>query len=1138
MNVELILKELSESGINVFLSEGRLMTSSEPGSITNDVAFKIKNNRNEIVEYLNGKKIKSHQKFSAPASYAQQRLWLVQEAGDAAHYNMSGFIHIDGMLNYEVLSASLKVIIERHQSLRTIFQINDDSDLIQVVMPSFDLNIDIADISDMENIDQQEFVDKSLQYEACKEFDLSCDLMLRASLYKLADNKHIFAVTMHHISSDGWSVQLLLKELSILYSAKVLGNPALLPELNIQYIDYAIWQRNTSNNICSDPALDYWINQLEGLPPLHNLPLTFNRPKVQKYHGDSYSSYTSIEYFERFHDLCVSKNATVFMGLYTVFSMLLSRFSNESDIIVGTPVANRGQVEISNLIGFFVNTLVLRLDLSGNPTFQELLDQSKSICISAFSHQEVPFEKIVDRLQPERDLSYEPLFQILFAFQNTEKFELNFPGLVVSEIRSSSYRSKYDLFLDVKEHSGGLALKWEFNTSLFSLDFVETLASTFQFLISEILDKPEMGFQDIDLLPSKNVSALVGIKKACNYIFISDIFVGSAKRFPNVVALQHGEDQFTFDQLDQYSNKLANYMSSNNGVQSGDFVAVCLNRSIDLIVSMLAILKLGCVYIPLDQTLPVSRLKYVVQDCDPLLVICNKNTFEYLEIDNTQSLILDNETVRQSLDGISSNFVINVDRSIEAAYLLYTSGSTGKPKGVLQTHQTIVNLVLGMRDIDHIDRPLKTLQYASCGFDVSIQEIATAWLCGSTLVLIEENVKKDIVFLANFINKNSIERVFLPPAVFNILIEMFDFCHNGISLKEIFVAGEAIVLSDRVRHFLDKFKKCDLWNHYGPTETHVVTRHLIKSNDLTAFIGFPIPNVRLHILNKNMVSAPPYAFGDLYVSGAGLALGYFNNIHLTQASFINKLHKNANNDTSDNRLYKTGDMVRLVPGKGLEFLSRSDEQIKIRGFRIELSEIEIVLKQYDAVQDCAVVVMGTNNENKYIIAYLTCKKITSSKLQKPLQRRDLVEDIKSYLGKLLPNYMVPSDYILLDQMPLSSNGKLDKGALPEPSLFFDAYIAPSTSMERELCELVVDLLSITHISIHENFFRLGMNSILATKLVAKINKKYDVVIPLQTIFLHQTIHSLSNEIEPLCASKYSNSVVYDESDEEQIEIKI
>ena len=1050
-------------------------------------------------------------------SYAQQRLWLLDQIdGGSAHYNIHSVLHLKGTLDEAVLNQVFTTILERHESLRTCFSKAGDGEPRQIIQVVRDFQVTINDLSPLDVTINDVRVGILLQAGAQQSFDLSRDLMLRAQLIKLSDVEWLLQVTLHHIAADGWSMGLLVKEFITLYQAycDCQNNP--LPPLVLQYKDYAHWQRQWLQGEVLDQQLRYWRKQLHGIPMVHSLPLDKLRPKQQSFNGATCSTDLGAAVTTLLKTQCQVQGATLFMGLHAAFSVLLARYSNETDIVVGSPIANREQHEIEGLIGFFVNNLVLRSDLSDNPNFIALLQQSKQTLLDAYAHQQVPFEQLVETLQPERSLSHSPLFQIMLVLQNNEQGTLELPDLCITPVPQTKQIAKYDLTLTVVEQPDGhgLSLDWEYNTDLFHPESIARLAAHFKTLLEGLLNEPDTNVYQVGLLNKKEQQQLLldwnntqtdYPKEKC----IHQLFEEQVSNNPDAIALVFEEQQLSYQQLNQRANQLAHYLITEKQIKPDTLVGICLERSLELVIAILGILKAGGAYVPLDPTYPEARLAHMIADAELNTVLTHSDLYAATPINDAQALCLDTtETQRVVNQQAHSNPNLQtLDlTSKHLAYVIYTSGSTGKPKGVMVEHQALVNRITWM-DQEYGSGPNdRFLQKTPYSFDVSVWEFTWPLSVGACLVMAKPEGHKDPLYLTELIQAQHISKLHFVPAMLDSFLSLGDLSACP-SLKQVFCSGEALP-PQQVETCFKQQPKVELHNLYGPTEAAIDVSYWncrqYQPTQRSIPIGRPIHNIQLHVLNSEHALAPIGAPGELHIGGVGLARGYLNNPKLTAETFIENPYYDPNNPSSSKHLYRTGDLVRWLPDGNLEFLGRIDQQVKVRGFRIELGEIENTLATHELIKDAIVLAKGEASD-KRLVAY-----VVKETAQEGETATDLQEQLQQHLAQQLPDYMVPSVFVFLDAMPLTPNGKIDRKALPEPDFSEQQaeYVAPSTELEKTLCDIWQEVLGVERVGLNDNFFRLGGHSLLATRLVSRINDRLKINLSLKSLFTSTTLAQL------------------------------
>ncbi|MBQ4880588.1 amino acid adenylation domain-containing protein, partial [Pseudoalteromonas luteoviolacea] len=1034
--------------------------------------------------------------LALPLSYAQQRLWLLDRIdGGSAHYNMSGALRLEGKLNVQALERAFFTVVQRHESLRTYFISMGEGDPRQEIQEDFTFHVPITDLSTFTAGEQQVKIAAVVSDEASRAFDLSRELMLRAQLLKLSSREQIVLVTMHHIASDGWSMGILVNEFSRLYSAYVQGEDNPLAPLTIQYGDYAHWQRNYLQGPRLDEQLAYWEDRLSGLPVVHNLPLDRPRAARQSFAGNVHTSGLDKASLRKFMKLCQDQGATLFMGLHAVFSVLLSRYSNENDIVIGTPVANREQLEVADLIGFFVNTLVLRCDTSGNPGFRELLAQSKQSLLDAYEHQQVPFELLVERLQPERNLSHMPLFQVMLALQNNDEGSLSLPGLTLSAMEDPSVgTAKFDLSLNVIESEQGLQLKWGFNVDLFDIETIQQMAEHFETLLLAMVQLPDKDVFAHELVTRQERHQILNTgndygSSVVPQLCIHELFEAQVASQPNKTALITQESSLSYGELNRRANQLAHYLKL-QGVKPDSLVGLCVDRSMDMVIGILAILKAGGAYVPFDPDYPESRLLYMLKDSGVDIVLTQERILVSLPLFEANALCLDKESVKDELtkmpEGNQPVSSLGLTSS-HLAYVIYTSGSTGQAKGVLIQHQGIVNLAAEIQRMEIVPEGACWGLNASYAFDSSVKGLSQL-MSGVALRILPRYADQE---------PQTIREAFGQCGVIDctpLMVEAWFDLGIESALPNLIIGGEAISLQlwAKLCDWQQQYQRKAV-NVYGPTECSVNTHWTPISGDLP-HIGYPLGNVRALILNENTL-APVGVPGELCIGGEGLARGYLNHEKLTAEKFVANPYFNEQDNNSCRRLYRTGDLVRRLADGCLEFIGRTDHQVKIRGFRIEPAEIEHVLADFSRVKEAVVIAREAGEKGKHLVGYLLADDNDSDE-------SDLVEAVRLHIGKLLPEYMVPSAFVVLESFPLTANGKVDRNALPEPNneVSDDDFMAPQTEEEKALSVIWQELLGLERIALTDNFFELGGHSLLATKLAARISESFDVQMKLRDIF--------------------------------------
>ncbi|BBN81239.1 hypothetical protein PA25_12240 [Pseudoalteromonas sp. A25] len=1108
MTVFELLTILEQLNIKLALDNDKnLIIRGDKSKLTNDLIGSIKKSKPEIVKLLLKQPLTAALNFEIcdrsgdiALSYAQQRLWMLDQIeGSSAQYNIANALKLDGKIDIAALTNAFNRIIMRHESLRTCFTANAQGRPFQVIQENVELDIPLQDISNTTGEAQRLLVEEILRDEAERTFDLSKDIMLRIQLVRLAEESHLLLVTMHHIASDGWSMAILINEFCQLYHAHITGDTASMPPLAIQYADYAHWQRSWLKGDELHEQLDYWAQQLAGIPEVHGLPLDNPRPAEQAFKGGRVCSVIDKAQTERLNALCQKQGATLFMGLQALFALLLSRYSNETDIVMGSPIANREQEEVAGLIGFFVNTLVLRSDLSLNPSFSGLITQSKTMLLSAYAHQQVPFEQIVERLKPTRSLSHSPLFQVMLVLQNNEEGELHLPDLALSLVERQEVLAKYELTLNVIETDQGLSLDWQYNTAIFNEDTIARMASYFNVLLSSVLAAPELPVQSLEVLSATERSYLLAHWNDTQVSLpaaqcMHELFEAQVEKNGEATAVVCGGNQLSYVQLNSRANQLAHYLIK-EGVKPGSLVGICLERSVDMVIAILATMKAGGVYVPLDPHYPETRLRYMIEDAQLSTILTQRSVLLNTSISAANVLCLDDDVVYEALDNrsITNLPVISLGlTSSDLAYIIYTSGSTGNPKGVEVIHRGLINYV--NYAVSHYFADVKTAIVSSpLAFDATVTSLLSPLINGCQVQLLEDN-GEELEQLAVLLQQLSSPALFklTPSHLEGLALLSKESKFNDINHR-IVLGGEQLKSHNLFQWKQTYLPAATFINEYGPTETVVgcstyFVRDIqdVKTNQSSIPIGKPIHNTQLYVLNSQLSPVPIGAPGELYIGGVGLARGYLNRDELTAERFIENPFYDENIAGSSQRLYKTGDLVRWLPDGNLVFLGRLDHQVKLRGFRIELGEIEHTIGGLENVRDVVVIARSDNGQHEQqLVAY-----VVEEAAAEISDKDKVVTQLRQHVEAVLPDYMVPSAFVVMESLPLTPNGKVDRKALPAPdfSQQQESYVAPSTETERLLCAIWQDVLGIEQVGVKDNFFALGGHSLLVIQVIARLQE--------------------------------------------------
>ncbi|WP_392479123.1 amino acid adenylation domain-containing protein [Nostoc sp. C110] len=1032
-----------------------------------------------------------------PLSFAQQRLWFLDQLeGENCVYNVPFFWQIRGFLNITALEKAIAEIVQRHEVLRTSFYVVDESP-IQVIHTHPQLTMQLLDWRQLTQADQLSKAQQLAAEELQQPFDLSNPPLLRVKLLQLADQSHLLLLVIHHIVCDGWSMDIFRRELFSLYTAFCAGKASPLPELSLQYADFAHWQRQWLQGEVLQTQLNYWQKQLAGVPPLLEFPTDRPRPSVQSFRGRSEFLELNQDLTEKLKRLSQESGTTLFMTMLAAFTLLLSRYSGQQDIVVGSAIANRNRRETEPLIGFFVNTLALRTNLQGNPSFLELLEQVKQVTLDAYDHQDLPFEKLVDELGLERSLSHHPLFQVAFGLQSGTQEKLETPGLSLTRFEWENTTTLFDLSLMFRETPQGLVGEWEYATDLFDAKTIQRLTGHFAVLLQGIVDNPQQNINNLPLIAESERQQLQNWNQTktdypLNQTLV-DLFEVQAAKNPNNLALVFESQSLTYQQLNQKANQLAHYLIQNYQIKPDTLIGICVERSLEMIIGLLGILKAGGAYVPIDPNYPKERIEFMLEDCGSSVLLTQSHLKEQLPLAKLkyQVICLDEETFAQeSIDNPNSKTTPD-----NLAYIIYTSGSTGRPKGVMIEHRAIVNLSLVWAKTFQVQDNSRLLQFGSFSFDLSVAEIATTFVTGACLYLAQKDTLLPSQILVDFLSNRKITHSFLSPSALSVLPQA-----TLPDLQCLTVGGEACSAELVAQWGTER----SLFNCYGPTESTVSAAiALCDHNGKKPPIGKPLSNIRIYILDAHNQPLPAGIPGELCIAGVGLARGYLNRPETTSEKFVE-----VELFGKTERIYKTGDLARWRDDGNLEYLGRIDDQVKLRGFRVELGEIESLLLQHSLVNEAVVILYETDN-NPRLVAYVTASKKSSN----------LASQLKDYLKIRLPNYMIPSQIMVLDQLPLTPNGKLDRRVLPAPDIAtytnFEALVTPT---EELLATLWQNLLKAKSIGRQDNFFELGGHSLLATQLVTRIRDSFGVEVPVRKVFEQSVLSELAGEIDKATSS--------------------
>jgi len=1039
---------------------------------------------------------------SAPLSHYQQGLWVLNQLmpGTSVYHSPTA-ARLTGTLDVSALRQALDAIIARHDALRTTFTIVDGIPF-QKIAQSFSLEMPLIDLTGLPEAEREDEAQRFLREEARKAFDLSQGPLIRGILLRLKDDEHILLITIHHIVTDGWSIGIFHRELSALYRAFTQGQPSPFAELPIQYVDYADWQRQWFEGDVYRSQLAYWKKQFATLPPVLELPTDHARPNVQAYRafrGAHHTLSLSKQLTKELKLLCQRENVTLFMALVAVYQVLLHRYTGEEDIVVGTPIAGRQMPETEELIGLFINTLALRTDLSGNPTFSELLKRVKQVALESYAHQDLPFERLVKELQPERTLAHNPLFQVMFVLQSEEILPLQLPGLVAEHFRVDHVMANFDLTLDIVERDDELVCLFESNADLFESQTIERMLEHLRILLEGAVANPERSISALPLLSESERSQLLveWNDNRTDYPAskcIQELFEQQVNERPDAIAIIHENQRITYRELNSRANQLGHFLRR-RAVAPDTRVAICLDRSPEMIVALLGILKAGGAYVPLDPDYPEARLRLMLEDAKANLLLTRSGLAQRLPQNAAEVICLD-EVGAEIAREIDQNPAVQTTAD-SLAYVMYTSGSTGKPKGVAVIHRNVVRLVKNT-NYASFSADEVFLQFSTISFDASTFEIWGSLLNGARLAVLPAGTPS-LQELGQALKRYQVTTLWMTAGLFHLMVD--NHLDDLRGLRQLLAGGDVLSVP-HVRKVFTELEGCRLINGYGPTENTTFTccypvTDLSRVNGSLP-IGFPISNTSVYVLDRHLNPTPIGVPGELYIGGDGLARGYLDNSELNAERFV----RDPFSEASNARLYRTGDLVRYRENGEIEFIGRVDNQVKVRGFRIELGEIEATLVEHPRVRE-AVVVVRKDEGDKHLVAYLTAC----------LGDEIPVDELRDYLRQKLPDHMVPSVFMLLESLPLTPMGKVDRRALPETNGLktraTKEFSAAGDELELKLTRIWEKILGVQPIGVDDNFFEMGGHSLLAVRLFAQIEKSFGKNLPLATLFQAPTVKQLA-----------------------------
>jgi amino acid adenylation domain-containing protein len=1061
-----------------------------------------------------------------PLSYAQQRLWFLYEfESDKALYNIPMALRLKGPLQVEALSRAISEIVRRHEALRTSV-VEVQGNPVQAIHEAEPIELPVVDLCEVVEEKREEELGRRVQEEVGGAFDLRRGPLLRAVLIKMREQEHVLVLTMHHVASDGWSLEVLVRELGLLYEAFSHGHDSPLPELPIQYADYAVWQREWLQGKVLQAQMAYWRKQLAEMPGVLNLPMIRPRPAVPEYQGASHRFQLSKELVQGLRRVGRKEGVTQFMTLLAALQILLGRYSGETDVTVGTPIAGRTREETEGLIGFFVNTLVMRTELSGNLSFAGLLKRVRETALGAYANQDIPFEKLVEEFQLPRDRSRTPLFQVMFVFLNKVRANWKLRGLSVQEEEVAQGREKFDLTVQFQEHEEELQGEISYRTELFDAPMIRRMAGHLEVLLQGLVGHGEKGIEEQELLTGRERNQLLyewndtAVKYPPDKC-IHELFEEQVEKTPVAVAVVYQGAKLTYGELNRRANRLAHYLRA-LGVKPDERVAICVERSLEMIIGLLGVLKAGGAYVPLDPSYPAERLKYMVEDSGPAVLLTQGHLQGLVAGISEAVPVVDLSGTGLWQEQPETNPErAGIDMTPQhLAYVIYTSGSTGLPKGVMIPHSALVNFLRSMREKPGMEAHDVLLSITTISFDIAALELYLPLTAGAQLRILDRQVSVDGARLLKEL-QDGVTMMQATPATWQMLLEAG---WKGTDGLKALCGGDA--LGAELAKKLMSGSSC-AWNMYGPTETTVwsLIENLEQMGERVT-VGRPIANTQVYVLDARREPVPVGVVGEIYIGGTGVARGYLNRPELTGERFVQNPFV-LTPEAGEGRMYRTGDLGRWLGDGTIEFLGRNDFQVKIRGFRIELGEIEKRLAEYPGVREAAVVAREDTAGDKRLVAYYTCGARSEGEEGTAAEERQKgrvgAEELRKHVAAKLPEYMVPVAYVRLESLPLTANGKLDRKALPPPEGNAYAerrYEAPQGEVESAVAAIWAEVLKLEQVGRHDNFFDLGGHSLLAMRIVARANAIFRGEIPVRCLFENSTVRTFAEAIHELAAGQH------------------
>jgi amino acid adenylation domain-containing protein len=1098
LSITELLSQLRELDVRLSVQNDKINCSASKGALTAELKAELVRRKPEIIEFLRAStetdtgsdRIEQIPRCGdLPLSDGQQLLWFLSlYEPDSVAYTIAGILRFVGRLQRRELERSFFEIIRRHEVLRTGYM-NREGSPCAFIGSAEGWHIEHVTLRGSPPHKREGEALRMARERVREPFDLSEPPLLRATLFELGEDEHLLLVAVHRIAADGWSLSIVARELGALYAAYTQGVVPALTELPFQFADYAAWYRKTRDEQIVERQLAWWRWQLQGSLPVLELPSDHPRPPMMTYRGGSLRRIVELDGLQ---SLANASGVTKFMALLAAFDILLHRYTGRTDLIVGTAVAGRNRADVEGMIGPFINTLALRTNLDGDPTVAELLNRVRETALGALAHADVPFDRLVAELQPERDLSYSPVIQVLFTVQNYPYSRLEFPGLTMGAVPFDPGISRYDLAVDVFERVDGFELAFEYRTDLFEAATIRRMQDHYVEILAGMVADPEGRISEISLLTQAERDELLAAampprtEYPCDRC-IHELIREQCQRSPGRVAVACGGVELTYGELDEASDRLAARLER-SGVRPGVVAGICLDRSVLMPVALLGVLKAGGAYVPLDPQFPQQRLSDMLEDSGAVVLITETSLVDRVPTAGLVPVWLDEE--------LPPGRPVNAASPDDLAYIIYTSGSTGKPKGVEIPHRALVNFLYSMRREPGMDAGDRLVAVTTLCFDIAGLEMYLPLLVGARVEIAPRGTVVDGVALSRLIEESGATVMQATPATWRMLMESGWTGRPGL---RILCGGEALSrdLADRL---LDSGS--DVWNLYGPTETTIwSTVARVTPGAQSVPLGVPVANTSLYLMDPRGQLVPRGVVGELYIGGDGLAQGYHNRPELTQEKFVTYPFR------PGERLYRTGDLARYRGDGDLEFLGRADHQVKVRGFRIEPGEIERVLEHQPGVRQ-AVVVAHRDGTDVRLVAYVASRR----------EARPQIEDLKAALGRTLPDYMVPALIMLLDGLPLTPNGKVDRNALPKPDFRAGTsarFEPPRTQLQREVAAVWQELLKVDRVGIHDNFFDLGGHSLLVVQLQSRLRQCFGREPALLELFQKSTVAAIARSYETL-----------------------